>query len=436
MIPGRYFMRNGIIYSNEKRFEQDVLKSQLPVVVYFYSEDCPHCGYFEPMFERMTQIHGEKIRFVKIQRQENRQLSESMGIKNSPTVLFFKDGQEVCSRLNGYIGKSGIAGKIESIIGGACQRKEREKVYCDIAIIGGGPAGLSAAIYSARSRLHTVILEEGLVGGQVSTTFHVANYPGTNGVVRGMDLMENMKRQAIGFGTQIDELKQISEISLEGDEKHISTADTDYYAKTVIIATGTAPRRLAADGEKEFRGRGVHYCATCDGALYHDAKVLVVGGGNSAVEEAVFLTRYAKHVTIVHQSDRFSASKGAQDEVFKNPSISVVWNFEVRKINGDNFVKSVIIENLKTGEKKETEADGIFVYIGMQPKTGIFKGKINMDESGHIITDEDMVTNIPGVFAAGDVRSKKVRQIATAVGDGVIAGIMAERFISGKQGLF
>lgn len=425
-------MRSGIICSNEKKFEHDVLKSELPVVVYFYSDGCPHCGYFEPMFERMAQIHGEKMRFVKIQRQENRHLSESMSIKSSPTVLFFKDGQEVCSRLNGYIGKLEIAGKIESIIGDTCQGKEREKVYCDILIIGGGPAGLTAAIYSARSRLYTVVLEEGLVGGQVSTTFHVENYPGTNGVVRGMDLMENMKRQAIGFGAQIDELKGISEISLEGEEKYISTTDTDYYAKAVIIATGTAPRKLPADGEKELRGRGVHYCATCDGALYHDAKVLVVGGGNSAVEEAVFLTRYAKHVTMVHQSDQFTASKGAQNEVFKNPNISVIWNSQVKKINGENFVKSVIIENLKTGDKKEIETDGIFVYIGMQPKTEIFKGKVDMDESGHIIADEDMVTNIPGVFAAGDVRSKKVRQIATAVGDGAIAGIMAERFIAGR----
>ncbi len=427
-------MRSGIIYSNEKNFEHDVLKSELPVVVYFYSEDCHHCGYFNPMFERMAQIYGDKMRFVKIQRQENRQLSESLGIKNSPTVLFFKDGREVCSRLNGYIGKSKIAGSIENVIGGPCEVKEKEKVYCDLIILGGGPAGLSAAIYSARSRLYTVILEKGLTGGQVSTTFHVANYPGTNGVIRGMELMENMKRQAIGFGAQIDELKEISEISLEGEEKYISTPDTDYYAKAVIIATGTTPRSLPAEGEAEFRGRGVHYCATCDGALYTDAKVLVVGGGNSAVEEAVFLTRYAKHVTIIHRSDSFNASKVAQDEVFKNPNIDVIWDSQIRKIKGDNFVKSVIIENLKTGEEKEIETDGIFVYIGMESKTEIFKGKINMDERGFIITDEDMLTNIPGVFAAGDVRSKRVRQIATAVGDGAIAGIMAERFISGKQG--
>ncbi|WP_235832627.1 thioredoxin-disulfide reductase [Acetivibrio mesophilus] len=298
--------------------------------------------------------------------------------------------------------------------------------------MGGGPAGLSAAIYAARAKLHTVVVDEGLIGGQVATTFHVANYPGTNGVVRGVDLMENMKKQAVDFGAHIDDLKEISDINLEGKEKIIITENTDYYAKAVLIATGATPRRLQADGEREFRGRGVHYCATCDGALYHDANVLVVGGGESATEEAVFLTRYAKHVTIVNKHDYFRASKTARDEVLKNPNISVMWDSEVRKVNGDNFVKSVIIENIKTGKVEELDMDGLFVYIGMQPKTELFMGKVGMNEQGYITTNEDMATNIPGVFAAGDVREKKIRQIVTAVGDGAIAGIMAERYINEK----
>ncbi len=266
----------------------------------------------------------------------------------------------------------------------------------------------------------------------MATTFHVANYPGTNGVVRGVDLMENMKKQAVDFGAHIDDLKEISDINLEGKEKIIITENTDYYAKAVLIATGATPRRLQADGEREFRGRGVHYCATCDGALYHDANVLVVGGGESATEEAVFLTRYAKHVTIVNKHDYFRASKTARDEVLKNPNISVMWDSEVRKVNGDNFVKSVIIENIKTGKVEELDMDGLFVYIGMQPKTELFMGKVGMNEQGYITTNEDMATNIPGVFAAGDVREKKIRQIVTAVGDGAIAGIMAERYINEK----
>ncbi|MCX8129049.1 MAG: thioredoxin-disulfide reductase [Clostridia bacterium] len=311
-------------------------------------------------------------------------------------------------------------------------KKEREKIYCDVLVMGGGPAGLSSAIYAARAKLFTVVVDEGLIGGQVATTFHVANYPGTNGVIRGTDLMENMKKQALDFGVQIDDLKEIIEVNLSADCRCIKTEDTDYYPKSVIIATGAQPRKLPAEGEKEFRGRGIHYCATCDGALYQDADVLVVGGGNSAVEEAVFLTRYAKYVTIIHQFENFQASKAAQDEVFKNPGIRIIWNSEIRKVSGENFIKSVTVENIKTKELSEIPAEGVFVYIGMEPKTDMFKEKVSMDESGYIISDEDMKTGIPGIFVAGDVRVKKIRQIATATSDGVIAGIMAERYINGK----
>ncbi|WP_242987403.1 thioredoxin-disulfide reductase [Anaerobacterium chartisolvens] len=298
--------------------------------------------------------------------------------------------------------------------------------------MGGGPAGLSAAIYASRAKLFTVVVDEGLVGGQVATTFHVANYPGTNGVIRGMDLMENMKKQAADFGTQIDDMKEVLEVSLKGEEKHIKTEDTDYYAKSVIIASGAQPRKLPAEGEREFRGRGVHYCATCDGAMYQDTDLLVVGGGNSAVEEAVFLTRYARHVTIIHWADRFEASKASQEEALKSPMIDVVWDSQIVQIKGENFVQSAIIENVKTKERKELNIDGIFVYIGMVPKTELFKNMIGMDENGYIYADEDMKTDIDGVFAAGDIRVKKVRQIATATADGAIAGIMAERYVNGK----
>nr|WP_276568537.1 thioredoxin-disulfide reductase [Acetivibrio saccincola] len=303
-------------------------------------------------------------------------------------------------------------------------------------ILGGGPAGLSAAIYTARAKLFTVVVDEGLVGGQVASTFHVANYPGTNGVVRGIDLMDNMKKQAEDFGAIIDDMKEVSELNLEGEEKFVKTDDTDYYAKSVIIATGATPRKLPAEGEREFRGRGVHYCATCDGAMYQDANVIVVGGGNSAVEEAVFLTRYVKHVTLIHQLDHFQASKAAQEELFKNPNISIIWNSQVKKIIGENFVKAVLIENVNTKETQEIETDGVFVYIGMEPKTDFLKGKVKMNERGYIITDEDMQTNIPGVFAVGDVREKKVRQIATATGDGVVAGVIVEKYLAEKQLIF
>jgi thioredoxin reductase (NADPH) len=426
-------MNDKVVQTDNENFENDVIKNSMPTAVYFYSEDCAPCMAFSPIFDRLADKYNGHMKFIKIFRQHNRQLAEKYNVKSSPTVLFFKDGQEVCSRLTGYITGPEFRNVVDGVIQGVCITREKEKVYCDVLILGGGPAGLSAAIYAARAKLLTVVVDEGLTGGQVSTTFHVANYPGTNGVIRGMDLMENIKKQALDFGTQIDDLKEIKQIELDAEEKYVSTEDTEYFAKTVIIATGAQPRKLPVNEEKEFRGRGVHYCATCDGAMYQDTNVLVIGGGNSAVEEAVFLTRYVKHVTIIHQFDYFQASKAAQDEAFKNPNISVIWDSQVSKINGDNFVKSVIIENIKTKETREIETDGLFVYIGMQPKTDMFKGLVEMDENAYIKADEDMKTNIEGVFVAGDVRIKKVRQIATATADGVIAGIMAERYVNAKD---
>jgi len=425
-------MDDRIIYTNSENFESDVLRSDLPVVVAFYTEDCPPCTSFINIFRRYSEIYGEQMRFVMIQRQQNRQLAESLNIRSSPTVLFFKNGEELCFRLTGYISNPEFKKGIENVIGGICKGKERQKVYCDVLILGGGPAGLSAAIYASRAKLYTIVIDEGLTGGQVSTTYHVANYPGTNGVVRGMDLMENMKRQALEFGTQIDDLKVVNDINLEGEYKYVKTEDVDYYSKGIIIATGATPKKLPAEGEQEFRGRGVHYCATCDGAMYQDANVFVVGGGESALEEAVFLTRYAKHVTIINRSDQFRASKGAQDEALKNPNISVISDSIVKKITGENFVTSIEVENIKTNEVEEIEVEGLFVYIGMEPKTEFLNGKLNLNENGYIDTDEDMKTYIPGVFAAGDVRNKTIRQIATATGDGVISGIMVEKYINRK----
>lgn len=413
-------------------FEQEVMKSGTPVLVYFYSEDCAPCTAVAPMLERLVEAFAEKVKFVKVFRQQNRQLAESYNIKSSPTVMFFKEGKEVCPRLNGYISTPELKAAIESVLGDKCAAKKVQKVYCDVLILGGGPAGMSAAIYAARAKLFTVLVDEGLTGGQVATTFHVANYPGTNGVVRGMDLMENMKKQALDFGTRIDDMKEILEVCLSGDEKYVKTEDAEYFAKAIILATGAQPRKLPAEGEREFRGRGVHYCATCDGALYQDAKVIVVGGGESALEEAVFLTRYAKTVVIVNRSDKFRASKAAIDEVMNNQAISVMWNSEIRKIYGENFVTSAEIEDTKTREMKELEVDGVFVYIGTIPRTDLFKDQLPLNESGYIKTDEDMAASIPGVYAAGDVRVKKIRQISTAVSDGTIAGIMAERYINNK----
>ena len=310
------------------------------------------------------------------------------------------------------------------------ENPENNRKECDVLILGGGPAGLTAAIYTARAKLDTIIVDEGIVGGQVASTYQVANYPGTDGVIKGIDLVNNMKKQAVDFGARIDDMQALVKVELSGDIKKISTGKTDYFARSVIIATGAAPRKLNVDGEDKFTGKGVHYCATCDGAFYYDANVIVVGGGDAAVEEAVFLTRFAKKVTVVHRRDSFRATKPAQDELFKNPSIEVLFNTEVKAINGTDFVTGVTLFDNKHNKTYEMPIDGVFIYIGTQPRSQLFRGQIETDEHGYIITDENMQTSIKGVFAAGDVRKKEVRQITTAVGDGTVAAVMAGRYLA------
>lgn len=423
-------MSEKIIHINADSFENEVLKSSMPVIVDFYSEDCAPCEVLAPIYEKMAEKYSGHIKFVKILRQANRDFAKSLGVTSSPTVLFYKGGKETGSRLNGFLNKPQVRKAIEEVLGDVLPKEEIKRVDCDVLILGAGAAGLSAAIYSARAKMNTVIIDESVPGGQAASTYHVANYPGTPGVVRGKEIINNMREQAKSFGARIDDLKEIFEVRLTDKVKYVRTEDTEYYAKALIIASGAKPRALPAEGADEFKGRGVHYCATCDGSMYQDRKVVVVGGGNSAVEEAVFLTRFASHVTIIHQFDNFQASRTAQEEAFANPKIDVIWDSEVRKVNGQGHaLTSVVIENLKTKELSEVPTEGAFVYIGTEPMSKMYKGNMDIDKWGYIVASEDTKTNIEGVFAAGDIRTKPIRQVVTAASDGAVAGIMAERYI-------
>ncbi|MDA8442156.1 MAG: thioredoxin-disulfide reductase [Peptococcaceae bacterium] len=421
-------MSSNIVYTNAQDWQSEVLGSHLPVIVDFYSEECSPCAALAPIFEKLAEKYSNQMKFVKILRQQNRELALSLNVKSSPTVLFFNQGQEVGDRFNGYIRKPDLRQALENVLNITPDDVTLEKVKADVLILGGGPAGLSAAIYAARARLKTIIVDEGVPGGQAATTWEIANYPGTAGTISGKELMDNMLTQAKSFGTQVDDLKEVSRVELKGDLKVITTEDTEYAAPVLIIATGSESRRLPVDGEADFRGMGIHYCATCDGANYQDAKVIVVGGGNSAVEEAVFLTKFASHVTIVHQFDNFQASKTAQEQALHNPKIDVVWDSEPRAILGDKELTGIRVENIKTGEFKDIAANGVFVYIGMQTRTNLFEGQIKTNQWGYVEVDEELKTNIPGVYAAGDIRSKQIRQVVTAASDGAIAGINAERY--------
>lgn len=424
-------MNHKIRYMNAEEFEELLKNSDKPVILDFFSEDCPPCDVLAPIFEKMAEKYGDYIQFVKVMRQENRELALQFGVTGSPTVLFFQNGKEVGSRLSGFMTKPQVRKAIEEILGNVLPPSEMTRVECDLLILGGGPAGLSAGLYAGRAKRNTVIVEESICGGQAASTSHIANYPGTDGPINGKELTGNMKEQALSFGVRIDDLKEIFEVRLDGHEKYVRTEDTEYFAKAVILATGSRPRALDAAGAEERKGRGVHYCATCDGAMYEGADVAVIGGGSAAIEEAVFLAKFAEHVTIVHRRDGFRAAQIELDEARDNEKISIMTNKIVKEVvGGEHVLKEVILKDVQTGEETVLPVAGAFVYVGNDPQTQMFKGQIDMDELGYVIASEDTRTSLAGVFAAGDVRAKGVRQVATAVSDGAVAAIMAEKYLA------
>ena len=299
----------------------------------------------------------------------------------------------------------------------------------DVAIIGGGPAGLSAAIYAARGGLKTVVFEKGLIGGQIVLTADLENYPGFEENMSGFDLIDKMKKQADKFNAHfIDE--NVTAVGLEGFCKIVETSNNTYRVKSVIIATGAHPRKLAVPGEERLTGRGVSYCATCDGALYRDKNVAVVGGGDSAIEEALFLTRFTKKVYIIHRRDELRAVKIVQERALKNPKIEIVWDSIVQEILGDKFVESLLLYNKKTKETTTLNADGVFIYVGIIPNNDLVESRVDLDPLGFIKTDIAMHTKIPGIYAAGDIVHKVLRQVVTAASDGATAAFSAEKWIA------
>jgi len=303
---------------------------------------------------------------------------------------------------------------------------EQPKVY-DVIIAGAGPAGMTAAVYTSRANMSTLMLERGIPGGQMANTEEIENYPGF-GHILGPDLSQKMFEHAQKFGAEYayGEIKEIR----DGDiYKTVICGDKEYRAKSVIVATGAEHRLLGAPGEKELSGRGVSYCAVCDGAFFRGKELVVVGGGDSAVEEAVFLTRFATKVTIVHRRNEFRAQKILQKRAFENEKIDVIWNTVVKEIRGENVVQSVLLEDVNTGEQREFPTNGVFIYVGMDPLSSAVKGLGITNEAGYVLTDEKMHTKVHGIFAAGDVRDKMLRQVVTATGDGSIAAQAAQHYV-------
>ena len=301
----------------------------------------------------------------------------------------------------------------------------------EVIVIGAGPAGLTAGIYLARAKLKAIILEKLAPGGQVIITTKVENYPGFPKGINGPELMLLFEQQVRDLGIEIRTAFAVNEIRLEGEKKLVVGEGETLETKAIILATGARFKKLGVPGEERLTGRGVSYCATCDAPFFQGMDVAVIGGGNTAIVEALHLTKFAKKVFIIHRRDELRAAKALQEEAFKNEKIEFIWNTIVKEIKGENKVEGLVLENVKTGEREELKVNGCFIFIGFQPNSELVKDLVSLDENGYIITDNFCQTSIPGIFAAGDVRNGPLKQIATAVGDGAIAAVGAEKYLSG-----
>jgi thioredoxin reductase (NADPH) len=309
--------------------------------------------------------------------------------------------------------------------------QDKDKVY-DLIILGGGPAGLTAAIYATRAKLDTLLIEKAVPGGYVSSTDWIDNYPGFTEGVSGMELSKKMEDHAKRFGANII-LDEVVEVDLKSEPKTVETSQRKYQTQTIILATGNEPKKLNVPGEEKFRGKGVSYCATCDGPFFKDKDIVIVGCGNSGTQEGLYLLRFVKSITYVEFLPFMTAEKILQEKALKEPKMKFYLEHQISSINGKDRVESVTIQNLKTKNNIIIPAQGVFFYVGLVPKTELLKGKIDLDKDGYIISDENTKTSLPGVFAAGDVRQKSLRQIATAVGDGAIAAVMAQKYLEEKM---
>jgi thioredoxin reductase (NADPH) len=312
---------------------------------------------------------------------------------------------------------------------------EKKHEYYDVVVIGGGAAGLTSAIYCGRARLRTLLIEKSLVGGLATYTNEIANYPGFPEAITGTELMNLFHKQAKNFGVNF-KLTDVKSVKLEGADKLVETFRIIYHAKAVIISTGGKPRLTKANNEENFLyDKGISFCATCDAAYYNDKTVMIIGSGDAAIEEGMFLTKFAKKVivSVIHDEGIMDANKIAQEQALKNPKMEFIWNTVVNSFEGEERLNTVVLKNTKSGELIDVSVDGCFLFIGYVPNTEIFKNQLNLSHQGYITTNEKMETNIEGVFAVGDVRDKFLKQVATAVGDGAIAGVGAEKYIAESE---
>jgi len=408
-------------------FEKEVLNGG-KVIVDFYSTECPPCEALAPKFDEMASLYGSNMKFLKIYRQGNRELATSLGVTSSPTVLFFENGEQVTDFVSGGIRKAQLIEKLDGMLSAEevvevhALRKPIVSEY-DVVILGGGPAGLTAGIYLGQAKIKTVLIDPALPGGYMAITHQVSNYPGFTEPQPGYMLAHYMGEQAKHSGIDMKLAVDITSVDLVKKEVVIDEMETIRFKK-IILATGTTPNTMNAPGEMEFKGKGISYCATCDAKYFEGREVVVIGGGNSAVEEALFISKFASKITMVHQFAQLTANQTAVDALLADPKISVVYDSEPRLFEKVDGQMVATIENVLTHDVTKLISDGVFVFIGFKANLSMLGDVLPaVDKWGYILTDEDKLTNLPGVYAAGDVVSKKYRQITTAVSDGTIAAI-------------
>ncbi len=410
----------------QEAFERELQENE-NVVLDFYSTECPPCEALAPKFESLAGLYGKDIRFLKIFRQENRELAEKLGVMSSPTLLFFKNGKQVGEVLRGGIHRSHIMKNLDAMLPEERVKQIHQDIRpevteTEVVVLGGGPGGMAAAIYLAQAKVDTILVDTALPGGQVSTTHQVSNYPGFVDPQPGFMLAHYMAEQVKAAGANLKVAVEVNKVDLKNKEVLIDGHHT-IRAKKIVISTGASPRYLNVEGEKEFYGKGISYCATCDAKYFHDKEVVIIGGGNTAVEESEFISKFVSKITMVQQLPHLTANRAAQEKAMADPKINVLFEHEPRGFYREGEKMKVMVEDLKTGKTKELITDGVFVFVGMKPNLDLIHEKLDTDDWGYIKTDEEMRTNIQGVYAVGDVISKKYRQITTAVADGTIASI-------------
>lgn len=410
-------------------FQELVLEEREKLVlIEFWAPWCTYCRRIASAFDAIGEEYGEQLKIGKINIDEAMEIAVQYQVLLIPTVILFKEGKPV-ARIVNPPSKSAIE---ELIMSNTVNKQELDPTIYDTIIIGGGPAGYTAALYCVRSGLNTLVLEKVSAGGQMTQTLMIDNYPGFEQGVDGFELGQKMLKCAERFGTKT-KLVEVKSTELSGDIKVITTSKGIYQGRTVVIATGANPRPLDHPKENKFLAKGIHYCAACDGMHYKGKKVLVVGGGNTAVADALVLSRICEKVYVVHRRDSLRATKIYHDKLLHTPNIEIIWNSAVSDLFGEDVLSGVEIENLKTGAKSRLDVEGVFVSIGRVPNTDMFYGQLEMDDSKYIVAGESTETNLPGVFAIGDVRTKALRQVVTAVGDGATASYYIEEYLAGKE---